>query len=108
MVRTSEQIISDCLRKFSTTKENEVDDEQKKEPEKMNIERRVALAIAVGQYLRTLERFSNASNDFNLACERLRSQLGKKQKLVAQVECKHYIVSSDDRGNFNVEFIEAI
>lgn len=74
----------------------------------LDIERRVALSLAVGRYLRSADRFNQASRDFTGACKSLRKQLGTKQRFVAQIDFKHYLVTSDRDGNFDVEAIPTL
>lgn len=74
----------------------------------LDIERRVGISLAVGRYLRTSDRFNDASKDFTGACKSLRKQLGPNQRFVAQVDFKHYLVTSDRDGNFEVEPIASL
>ncbi len=74
----------------------------------LDIERRVALSLAVGRYLRSADRFNQASRDFTGACKSLRKQLGTDQRFVAQIDFKHYLVTSDRDGNFDVEAIPTL
>ena len=74
----------------------------------LDIERRVAISLAVGRYLRSAETFNNASRDFTAACRSLRKQLGRDQRFVVQVDFKHYLVTSDRDGNFDIEAIESL
>ncbi|GAA5509207.1 hypothetical protein [Novipirellula caenicola] len=74
----------------------------------LDIERRVAISLAVGRYLRSAERFNEASRDFTGACKSLRKHLGSGQRFVVQVDFKHYIVTSDRDGNFDVEAITSL
>lgn len=74
----------------------------------LDIERRVAISLAVARYLRSAERFNAASKEFTGACRSLRKQLGSEQRFVVQVDFKHYLVTSDRDGNFDVEAIPAI
>lgn len=74
----------------------------------LDIERRVALSLAIGRYLRTAERFHQTSADFTGACQSLRKQLGNGQRFVVQVDFKHYLVTSDKEGNFDVEPVESL
>ena len=73
-----------------------------------DIERRVAISLAVGRYLRSADRFNQASRDFTGACKSLRKQLGTNQRFVAQIDFKHYLVTSDRDGNFDVEAIPTL
>jgi hypothetical protein len=74
----------------------------------LDIERRVALSLAVGRYLRSADRFNEASREFTGACKSLRKQLGSGQRFVVQVDWKHYLVTSDRDGNFDVEPITSL
>lgn len=74
----------------------------------IDIERRVALSLAVGRYLRSAERFNESSRDFTGACKSLRKQLGADQRFVVQVDFKHYLVTSDRSGNFDIESIASL
>ncbi|MBB3205094.1 putative class III extradiol MEMO1 family dioxygenase [Rhodopirellula rubra] len=74
----------------------------------LDIERRVALSLAVGRYLRSADRFNQTSRDFTGACKSLRKQLGTNQRFVAQIDFKHYLVTSDRDGNFDVEAIPTL
>ncbi len=73
-----------------------------------SIEKRVAISLAVSRYLRAADRFQQASGDFTGACKSLRKQLGSDQRFVVQVEFKHYIVTSDNDGNFDIEAIDSL
>lgn len=74
----------------------------------LDIERRVAISLAVGRYVRSEETFNDASRDFTAACRSLRKQLGRDQRFVVQVDFQHYLVTSDRDGNFNVEKIASL
>ena len=74
----------------------------------LDIERRVAISLAVGRYLRSADRFNEASREFTGACKSLRKQLGTGQRFVVQVDFKHYLVTSDRDGNFEVEHIQSL
>ncbi|TWT51073.1 hypothetical protein Pla22_38490 [Rubripirellula amarantea] len=74
----------------------------------LDIERRVAISLAVGRYLRSADRFNDASKDFTGACKSLSKQLGSKQRFVVQVDFKHYLVTSDRDGNFDIEPITSL
>jgi len=74
----------------------------------LDIERRVAMSLAVGRYLRSSERFNDTSREFTDACKTLRKELGSEQRFVVQNEFKHYLVTSDRDGNFEVEQIPSL
>ena len=73
-----------------------------------SIEKRVAISLAVSRYLRAADRFQAASGDFTGACKSLRKQLGSDQRFVVQVDFKHYLVTSDNDGNFDIEAIDSL
>ena len=73
-----------------------------------SIEKRVAISLAVSRYLRAADRFQEASSDFTCACKSLRKQLGSDQRFVVQVDFKHYLVTSDNDGNFDIEAIDSL
>lgn len=72
------------------------------------IQNRINLGLAVRSYLRAVERFEAASAAFNQSCVDVRKSLGANKKFVANVDYKHYLISSDDQGNFEVEQIESL
>jgi hypothetical protein len=74
----------------------------------LDIERRVAISLAVGRYLRSADRFNEASKEFTGACKSLRQRLGTEQRFVVQLDFKHYLVTSDRDGNFDVEHIPSL
>ena len=74
----------------------------------MGIEQRVSLSLAVGRYLRSADRFNEASKEFTGACKALRKNLGTSQRLVVQIDFKHYLVTSDRHGNFDVDPVASV
>lgn len=73
-----------------------------------DIETRVAISLAVGRYLRAVERFEAASKEFNESCSALRNQLVEPSRFVAKIDFKHFLVTSDQERNFEVEELELI
>ncbi len=71
-------------------------------------ETRVAISLAVGRYLRALDRFEIASKEFNDACSDLRLKLAEPRRFITKVNFEHYLVTSDQEGNFEVEEIDLI
>ncbi|WP_168565123.1 hypothetical protein [Crateriforma spongiae] len=74
----------------------------------LGLDRRVGISLAVGRYLRSAERFNDASRDFTGACRSLRKQLGPDQRFVVQIDFKYYLVTSDRDGNFDIEHVPSI
>ncbi len=77
-------------------------------PVSLDIDRRVSISLAVGRYLRSADRFNDASREFTGACKSLRTHLGTDQRFVVQVDFKHYLVTSDRDGNFEVEPVQSL
>jgi hypothetical protein len=73
-----------------------------------DIETRVNVSLAVGRYLRAADRFEAASKEFNEACSGLRNQLVEPIRFVTKIDFKHYLVTSDQERNFEVEELELI
>lgn len=73
-----------------------------------DIENRVNTTLAVGRYLRAMARFEAASKEFNEACTSLRSQLAAPSRFITKIDFRHYLVTSDQERNFEVEEIELI
>lgn len=74
----------------------------------MDIEQRVTISLALQRYLRSVERFESASNEFNEACQAIRQTLPQQSRLIANVLHKHYLVTSDDESNFEVEHVDTV
>jgi hypothetical protein len=71
-------------------------------------ETRVAISVAVSRYLQAAQRFESASREFTQACDALRTQLNEPSRFVAKVDFKHFLVTSDQERNFEVEELELI
>ncbi len=74
----------------------------------LSIEDRTNLSYAVNRYVKAVERFEQASTEFNEACQALRGILGPSRELVAQVDFTHYLVQSDEHSAFEVNKIDVI
>lgn len=79
-----------------------------KNEESLDIERRVDISLAVGRYLRSAERLNAANREFTSSSKTLRKQLGEGARFVVQIDFKHYLVTSDEHGNFNVESVTSL
>ena len=75
---------------------------------KLDIDTRVNISLAVGSYLRAVDRFDAASQVMTKACSELREQIPRQSRFVVQAEYRHYLISSDIDGNFEVEQIESL
>jgi hypothetical protein len=75
---------------------------------KSDIETRVNISLALARYLRAVDRFEAATKEFNEACSVLRNQLVEPSRFVTQINFQHYLVTSDQERNFEVEELELI
>ena len=73
-----------------------------------DINERINIAVAVGTYLRAIDRFDMASQEMTKACSELRGQLKGSARFVVEAEYRHFLVTSDHEGNFDVEQIESL
>jgi hypothetical protein len=74
----------------------------------LDVETRINIALAVGSYLRAIDSFDAASQAMTTACSDLREKLERPSRFVVKVEYRHYLVTSDHEGNFDVEQIESL
>jgi hypothetical protein len=74
----------------------------------MNIEQRVALQIAVQRHLRAVEKFETANEELMQASQAVRDSVPFNARLVANVNHKLYMLTSDEQKNFNIEPIESL
>jgi hypothetical protein len=74
----------------------------------MNIEQRVALQIAVQRHLRAAEVFESANDELMQAAKAVRDSVPADAKIVANVNHKMYMLTSDGQKNFNIEPIESL
>ena len=63
----------------------------------MNIDQRVTISLALQRYLRAVERFEAASNEFNESCQAIRQALPRESRFVANISHQHFLVTSDSR-----------
>ena len=74
----------------------------------LDIDTRINISLAVGKYLRAVDSFDMASQAMTKACSELREQLDGPTRFVVQAEYRHYLVTCDSEGNFEVEQIESL
>jgi hypothetical protein len=74
----------------------------------MDIEQRVTISLSLQRYLRAVAQFEEASKNFADSCQLVRDTLPHESRLVANIDHKHYLVTSDKEGSFEVEPIETI
>ena len=74
----------------------------------LDLNERIDIALAVGGYLRAVDRFDVASKALNKACSELRAQIKGRTRFVVQAENRHFLVLCDRDGNFDVEQIESL
>jgi hypothetical protein len=68
-------------------------------------EKRVDTSAALGRYLAAVEQLAIVSREFDEACVELRQQLDQPSRFVWQRNYRHYLVTSEGRGEFEVEEI---
>ncbi|MFN3193859.1 MAG: hypothetical protein ACE361_25330 [Aureliella sp.] len=76
--------------------------------ERLDLDTRVNLSIAFGSYVNAEREFNRTSRRFTEACKDLRKQLPAKKRLVIRHDSTHYLVETDDDGNFDIEVIESL
>ena len=74
----------------------------------MDIDTRVNISLAVNRYLRALDRFEQASKDFNEACSAVRTTVEKETTFIVKDSYKHYLVTMDGERNFEVKEIDFV
>jgi hypothetical protein len=74
----------------------------------LSIQDRITLSLSLQRYLRAVERFEAASKEFTEACSTIRECLPKPSRFVAAISYQHYLVTSDQEGNFEVEQVESL
>ena len=74
----------------------------------MEVNERVDISLAVGDYLRAKDRFTIASDIYTKSCRSLRERIKPNMKGVVKIEYQYYLVTSDDHGTFLVEEIECL
>ena len=74
----------------------------------IDIETRVSLLLAVGRYLRAIDRFATASDELTNSCTEMREQLSQPTRFVARINFQCFLITSDEDGNFEIEQIESL
>ena len=77
--------------------------------DKLSIDDRINISLAIGRYLRAAERFEQASKDFNEACNDVRKVLEPEDdgRLVVKHDYKSYLVTHG-RGSFDISPFEIL
>lgn len=74
----------------------------------IDLEARMNILLAVSRYLRAVDRHAKAAHEMTDACSELRVRLNRPSRFVTRIDFQHFLVTSDDQGNFDVEQIEAL
>ncbi len=74
----------------------------------LSIDERVTIQLAVQRYVRAMERFEFASNEFNESCCSIRKVVPGPIRVVARVDHQTYLFTMDGESNFEVEIIESL
>ena len=72
------------------------------------IRSQLRISSAVRQYLNAVEKFELVSKELENSCKAVRESIKPDAKLVLRSGYKHYLVTSDEEGNFYVESIEVV
>lgn len=75
---------------------------------KMDIDQRLSVSLALQRYLRALDRFELADKELNECCQTIRQTLPSDSRFVANILHKHYLVTTDRDGNFEVEQVDTV
>ena len=76
--------------------------------DRADFETRYSITLAIGKYLRSVNRLQNATSEFAEASKELGELIPPDSAFVAKVDYNHYIVTSDHEGDFNIEPISLI
>ena len=98
---------------MSTEVSEEVVVEKPEDPSMVAIRAQIKLGQAVRAYLDASEKFESASQDFSESCQAVRAGVKPNTTIVVRLEYgrhygKHYLLKSDDKGDFEVEAVEVI
>jgi hypothetical protein len=70
------------------------------------IDQQVSLSVAVRRYLQASERYHRAAREFQEACEGVRERAALQARYVIEVDFRHWLLETDDQGNFEMDEIE--
>ena len=73
-----------------------------------NVEERVSLAVAIRSYLAARERLHTANSAFVDACETLRSQAARGQRVIAHIDYRYWLLEVDPEGNFDLAEVDLV
>lgn len=73
-----------------------------------DFDRQIDTNLALDRYLNATEEFARVSREFEEACEQVRLCLAKPMRFLTQLNYRHYLVTSDGQGNFEVEQLESL
>ena len=74
----------------------------------LSIEERVNIQLAVQRYVRAMERFEFAANEFNESCSSMRKVVPGPIRVIARIDHQTYLFTMDNESNFEVESIESL
>ena len=75
---------------------------------KIDIERRIALAVALSQYLRVEKKFLSNMRDLDDTSSELSELLDQPGLFVAEIDHQHYLLTADGEGNFDIEPVQTL
>jgi hypothetical protein len=74
----------------------------------MDMDTRVNLSLALHRYNRAVERFEEASKEFNESCQAVRAVTKGPARLVVHLDHKTYLFECDGDGSFVLYEVESI
>lgn len=74
----------------------------------LEIEARINISLAVRRYISSADCMNQATGDFAKACELLRTLLRRPSRFVVEDRGRHYLVTSDAQGNFEIERVAVL
>lgn len=79
------------------------------DPIRVRVREQMKISSAVSEYIDAKERLERASKIFSESCNDVRDMVSPNTTLVVRVMYgKHYLLTSDHEGNFDVNPIEVI
>jgi hypothetical protein len=75
----------------------------------LDIEKRVSCSLLIGNYLRAVKRFEEASKEFNAVCQACHKELPEQSRFITQHDFRWYLVTTTDSdSSFEVDEIETL
>lgn len=85
-----------------------MEQQMENQTERRSIEDRVSLSLAIDAHIRAQAKFRTALDACTEAAKNLQQMIGPSQRVVAKVDYRYYIVSSDSECAISVEPVECV